>query len=417
MDHKDCGVKAYAACCLADTLRLATHPYAQVELRDIFQVFFRQVTTGLEGSVAPYYTVHLLKSLSAVKSVALLVRRDLPKTIKMFLSDILVASIDKHACPEQPTYHLNVQIIVSEYSKYFFEIRIAHELVKRLCHSCPAVFPTVIPHLEEELQAEEFQLRLIVTQALAEMFADSVGSVELTRNYLSTWNMWLSNRQPSVPTSAGHSGTPSMATSTTRVAKSSDFHSFVGGPWHGEIDQHEHVQRTQAYPKCKQHVSQPLQDGEVLILGIFSLWRTGLLFWVDDGSDNSVMGRVREGGAAHVPVPVFVLTETVLLVTFTTEDNAVSFLAVKGLRYLAWRASLAYCLRPSSTMSCLEAPSRVRAVRRPASTHCRPGGTPEAPTEAHPPALLSAGDSRRRLGGVLLALDSSVPFIKEQYLA
>ncbi|KAJ7487778.1 armadillo-type protein [Mycena latifolia] len=261
MHHKDRGVKAYAACCLADILRLTAPdaPYTQGELRDIFQFFFRQLTTGLKGSDAPYYTeyFHLLESLSTVKSVVLvcdlqnadelmveifrdffqLMRRDLPKKIEMFLSDILVALIDecqalpaevletiiaqfmdKHARLEQPAYRLAVQvcnatadklqrhvsqyfteIIVSEPSEDFSEISTAHELIKRLYHSCPAVLPTVIPQLEEELQAEELQLRLIVTQALGEMFADSVGGVELTRNHPSTWNMWLKRKNDKAP--------------------------------------------------------------------------------------------------------------------------------------------------------------------------------------------------------------------------
>lgn len=119
MLHKDRGVKAYAACCLADILRLYAPdaPYTQNELRDIFQFFFRQLTTGLKGTDSSYYTeyFHLLESLSTVKSVVLvcdlpnaeelmadifrdffgLVRRDLAKKIEMFMADILVALIDE----------------------------------------------------------------------------------------------------------------------------------------------------------------------------------------------------------------------------------------------------------------------------------------------------------------------------------
>ncbi|KAJ7446638.1 armadillo-type protein [Mycena latifolia] len=246
MHHKDRGVKAYAACCLADILRLTAPdaPYTQGELRDIFQFFFRQLTTGLKGSDAPYYTeyFHLLESLSTVKSVVLvcdlqnadelmveifrdffqLMRRDLPKRLRSLPAEVLETIIaqfmDKHARLEQPAYRLAVQvcnatadklqrhvsqyfteIIVSEPSEDFSEISTAHELIKRLYHSCPAVLPTVIPQLEEELQAEELQLRLIVTQALGEMFADSVGGVELTRNHPSTWNMWLKRKNDKAP--------------------------------------------------------------------------------------------------------------------------------------------------------------------------------------------------------------------------
>lgn len=117
--HKDRGVKAFAACCLADILRLYAPdaPYTQAELRDIFQFFFRQLSNGLKGPESSYYTeyFHLLESLSTVKSVVLvcdlpsadelmaeifrdffaLVRRDLAKKVELFLADILVALIDE----------------------------------------------------------------------------------------------------------------------------------------------------------------------------------------------------------------------------------------------------------------------------------------------------------------------------------
>ncbi|TDL19619.1 ARM repeat-containing protein [Rickenella mellea] len=118
--HKDKGVKAYAACCLADLLRLYAPdaPYTAPELSDIFQFFFRQLATGLQrGSDSAYYSeyFHLLESLSTVKSVVLvcdlpgadelmvqvfrdffgLVRLDLAKNVEMFMADILVALVDE----------------------------------------------------------------------------------------------------------------------------------------------------------------------------------------------------------------------------------------------------------------------------------------------------------------------------------
>jgi len=117
--HKDRGVKAYAACCLADILRLYAPdaPYTHNELRDIFQFFFTQLSAGLNGAEASYYNeyFHLLESLSTVKSVVLvcdlphaeelmvnifrdffgLVRRELAKKIEIFIADILVALIDE----------------------------------------------------------------------------------------------------------------------------------------------------------------------------------------------------------------------------------------------------------------------------------------------------------------------------------
>jgi sister-chromatid-cohesion protein PDS5 len=118
--HKDQGVRAHAACCLADLLRLYAPdaPYTEHELRDIFQFFFHQLARGLKaGPDAPYYAeyFHLLESLSTVKSVVLvcdlpgaeqleaqvfrdffgLVRHDLPKKIEIFMADILIAIVDE----------------------------------------------------------------------------------------------------------------------------------------------------------------------------------------------------------------------------------------------------------------------------------------------------------------------------------
>ncbi|GLB39171.1 putative cohesin-associated protein pds5 [Lyophyllum shimeji] len=236
--HKDRGVKAYAACCLADILRLYAPdaPYTQAELRDIFQFFFRQLTNGLKGADSSYYNeyFHLLESLSTVKSVVLvcdlptaeelmveifrdifsLVRRDLPKKIEIFMADILIALIDEaqvlptevletllsqfmenHTRIEQAGYRLAVQhftdiIVANSRDEDFNEIRTAHELIKRLNHSCPGLLQSVIPQLEEELRVENVALRLIATQTLGEMFADKSGS-ELAKKYPTTWNIWV----------------------------------------------------------------------------------------------------------------------------------------------------------------------------------------------------------------------------------
>ncbi|KAH0834786.1 hypothetical protein J3R83DRAFT_10387 [Lanmaoa asiatica] len=236
--HKDRGVKAYTACCLADILRLYAPdaPYTQNELKDIFQFFFRQLSTGLKGTDAPYYNeyFHLLESLSTVKSVVLvcdlphadelmteifrdffaLVRRDLAKKIELFIADVLVALIDEcQSLPTEVLATIMAQFIGQEYasrpaclqtrgadlqrnirqvaaSLTFDEIRTAHDLVKQLSKSCPSLLHSVIPQLEEELRVDQVQVRLIVTQALGEMFADKGGS-DLIRKYPTTWNVWL----------------------------------------------------------------------------------------------------------------------------------------------------------------------------------------------------------------------------------
>ncbi|KAI0251942.1 armadillo-type protein [Lactifluus subvellereus] len=250
--HKDRGVKAYAACCLADILRLFAPdaPYTHNELRDIFQFFFRQLATGLRGSDSPYYNeyFHLLESLSTVKSVVLvcdlpnaeelmvdifrdfftLVRHDLSKKIELHMADVLVALIDeatslpselmdiimaqfldKNVGLDNPAFRLAVQVCNSTSDRlqrhvcqYFTEIivqhapdeelddiRKAHELVKQLNKFCSPLLHLVMPQLEEELRVEDLALRTMATQVLGEMFADK-GGADLVRKYPTTWSLW-----------------------------------------------------------------------------------------------------------------------------------------------------------------------------------------------------------------------------------
>ncbi|KAH9990948.1 armadillo-type protein [Russula compacta] len=250
--HKDRGVKAYAACCLADILRLFAPdaPYTHNELRDIFQFFFRQLATGLRGSESPYYNeyFHLLESLSTVKSVVLvcdlpnaeelmvdifrdffaLVRHDLSKKIELHMADVLVALIDeatslpselmdiimaqfldKNLGLDNPAFRLAVQVcnttsdrLQRHVCQYFTEIivqhapdeelddiRKAHELVKQLNKFCSPLLHLVIPQLEEELRVEDLTLRTMATQVLGEMFADK-GGADLLRKYPTTWSLW-----------------------------------------------------------------------------------------------------------------------------------------------------------------------------------------------------------------------------------
>ncbi|CCM05112.1 uncharacterized protein FIBRA_07319 [Fibroporia radiculosa] len=251
--HKDRGVKAYTACCLADLLRLYAPdaPYTHNELRDIFQFFFRQLSTGLKGPDSPYYNeyFHLLESLSTVKSVVLvcdlpnadelmvdvfrdffgMVRRDLAKKIELFMADILIALIDE--CQSLPGDVLEsimaqfmdkntvrplssrgstpngssaygsacissgrANIIVSHSrDEEFDEVQTAHELIKQLNRSCPSLLHNVVPQLEEELRVEENQIRMMATQVLGEMFADK-GGTDFVKKYPTTWNIWLLRR-------------------------------------------------------------------------------------------------------------------------------------------------------------------------------------------------------------------------------
>jgi sister-chromatid-cohesion protein PDS5 len=148
--HKDRGVKAYTACCLADILRLYAPeaPYTQNELRDIFQFFFRQLSAGLKGTEEPYYNeyFHLLESLSTVKSVVLvcdlpssdellheifkdlftIVKRDFTKKIEIFMADILAALIDE--CTSLPNDVL--EVIMAQFME---KDAVCNQALNRLC--------------------------------------------------------------------------------------------------------------------------------------------------------------------------------------------------------------------------------------------------------------------------------------------
>ncbi|KAL0958138.1 hypothetical protein HGRIS_000306 [Hohenbuehelia grisea] len=242
--HKDPGVNAYTACGLAEILRLYAPdaPYTDHELRDIFQFFITVLKKGLTGTAAPYYDAYflLLESLSTVKSVVLmcdlgdaealmlemfrtafvLVRRELPRKLDLFLADILIAIIDesqtltrdviesllsqfmeKNQRLDQPGYRLAVTICsatadrlqrhVSQYftdiivnhspendpdadeddDDHFAAVRTAHDLIARIHRACPALLHSVVPQLEEELRVEDATLRGLATQTLGDMYA------------------------------------------------------------------------------------------------------------------------------------------------------------------------------------------------------------------------------------------------------
>ncbi|WVQ98079.1 hypothetical protein IAU59_005201 [Kwoniella sp. CBS 9459] len=151
LHHKDRGVRAYAACCLADLLRLYAPdaPYNQAQLRDIFQFFLAQITSNLKAETnsakplqisrnksndasqmesqqptiaqkitdVPYYSeyYHFIESLATIKSIVLvcdlpeadqliqgfftgfmdIVRPDMNKVLIRHLRDILVALVEE----------------------------------------------------------------------------------------------------------------------------------------------------------------------------------------------------------------------------------------------------------------------------------------------------------------------------------
>ncbi|KAM6492441.1 Armadillo-type fold [Amanita muscaria] len=256
--HKDRGVKAYAACCLADILRLYAPdaPYTQAELRDIFQFFLRQLTAGLKGTDSPYYDqyFHLLESLSTVKSVVLvcdlpnadelladifrdffaLVRRDLSnKKVEMFVADILVALIDecqtlppdvlevlmsqfmdKNTRIEQPAYRLAVQVcnatadrMQRHVSQYFSDIIYSNaqgaedytevRTAHDLIKRLYESCPGLLHSVIPQLE-EELRAEDNTPRSIAVRVLGEMfsgkGGADLVKKYPTTWSIWLSKR-------------------------------------------------------------------------------------------------------------------------------------------------------------------------------------------------------------------------------
>ncbi|KAF8419563.1 hypothetical protein EV426DRAFT_719909 [Tirmania nivea] len=303
MQHKDKGVKAYVACGLAEMLRLHAPdaPYTAGQLRDIFELFVKQLRY-LPHPDSPYISQyqHLLESLASIKSIVLMTdipngdslilqlftyffdigaKPGLARQIERHMNDILVllvaecnslpsevvdiivaqflranptatitttttgvrkekaigegggggkqTSIREHMAPPPPAYNM-ARVICTSLScvdkmaryicQYFSEVildaspssrpshhhhhrrsslspdphsspdpsgpheptdddlnelRKAHLLVKELWRAAPSVLQNVIPQLEQELLAENVQLRLLATDTIGEMSATS----------------------------------------------------------------------------------------------------------------------------------------------------------------------------------------------------------------------------------------------------
>ncbi|KAI5814400.1 armadillo-type protein [Pyronema omphalodes] len=129
LDHKDEGVRAYTAACLADMLRLhaPNAPYTEQQLKEIFKLFVACLK-GLDKTDGVYYQqyLYLLDSLSTVKSVVLVsdisqsdaIIKDLFKTffdiakpegsknVEYQMTDILIQLIDE--CNSLPSAVIDI---------------------------------------------------------------------------------------------------------------------------------------------------------------------------------------------------------------------------------------------------------------------------------------------------------------------
>nr|WJN24942.1 cohesin maintenance factor [Pseudozyma pruni] len=202
---------------------------------------------------------YLLENLSNVKSVVLicdlanadelmtdyfkgfldLARPDMSKNVEICMADVLVQLIDEcvtlpsevldlllanftpKAVKHNPSAHrIAVEVcsntkdrLQKNVAQYFNEVilsatseddqderletlQTAHSLIVQINRVVPSLLLNVIPQLEEELRAEDVQLRVLATKVLGQMFAGKPSSTaaessDLARRYAGTWRAWL----------------------------------------------------------------------------------------------------------------------------------------------------------------------------------------------------------------------------------
>ncbi|CAG8466344.1 1004_t:CDS:10, partial [Ambispora gerdemannii] len=247
ISHKDKGVKAYVASCLADLLRLyAPHaPYTERELKEIFEFFVNQLQFVTDDT-DPYFDAYfyLLENLASVKIMLLMfdlqnceelltrlfreffnaIRENTQKIVYGYFIDIMQQLIEEaHVLPQETidiilyqfikkrkeehpaAYQLASAICRASTDKlqyyvcqYFSEVivssgksvapevlsdfKTAHELIKELNRAAPGLL----------LNLDDFNLRMLVTQVLGEMFSEKGSSLAV--RYENVWQIWLSRR-------------------------------------------------------------------------------------------------------------------------------------------------------------------------------------------------------------------------------
>lgn len=92
LKHKNSIVKAIAACCIADVIRLYApeehkRPYETDQLKDIFVFFIEQLSFTATESPDFDYHFYLLENLQSVKTFLLLSEIDSPETVALPLVD------------------------------------------------------------------------------------------------------------------------------------------------------------------------------------------------------------------------------------------------------------------------------------------------------------------------------------------
>ncbi|XP_015769541.1 PREDICTED: sister chromatid cohesion protein PDS5 homolog A-B-like [Acropora digitifera] len=249
LKHRDKDVKAHAACCLADILRIFAPdaPYEEAELRAVFLMITDQLK-GLENTKSNLSKkcFYLLENLALVKSFNICLELDFQDIIlKLFkllfqvvnenhtnkiqnfmldvmcpiiqegdsvpqelLDTVLINIIDPQKSENPVAYKLASEFIkrtassLEPYLQMFFNSTLAlgrssdsslaesiYELILELNRICPITLLSVVPQLEFKLKTEDVDERLAAVKLLGQMFTEQ-GSELATQNK-QLWNSYL----------------------------------------------------------------------------------------------------------------------------------------------------------------------------------------------------------------------------------
>ncbi|EEY20644.1 Spo76 protein [Verticillium alfalfae VaMs.102] len=203
--HKDQGVRAYTASCIADILQLSAPnaPFTPDQLQMFFDLVIKDVFTHLGDQSHPYHKQHkyVLASLNDTQSILLINDVDGADNLlqRMFSSFFDTASSTTHDDGRKMVHYVSQYFsdVIIDASRFAAksnghrhggdnedddtprgptdsevrELRKAHLLIKELWRAAPSVLQNVIPQVEAELSADNVELRQIATETLGDMIS------------------------------------------------------------------------------------------------------------------------------------------------------------------------------------------------------------------------------------------------------
>ncbi|KAI9491520.1 armadillo-type protein [Zychaea mexicana] len=256
LKHASGTVKAYAATCLADMLRLYAPeaPFSDKETNSIFQLFLSQLSQLKQSQDHPQFPLYfyLLESLSTVKSILIVadldnaqqlssdffecffstIRSDMPRNIQVCMIDLMVQLIEDVGAlsdetlallleqfkksKDDPCYIMTFEAcnacfdtLQRRVCQYFSdaliamshsdgseedteELQKAHEIIQRVHAVVPNLLLNVLPQLEEEMKVDDYKVRCMATETIGDMFAEPNST--MFQRYPSIWKTWVGRR-------------------------------------------------------------------------------------------------------------------------------------------------------------------------------------------------------------------------------